>query len=341
MAHYNIQPFYGGGNPSFPLSVAPYNSRVEGQELVFGDDEIDLVPKNYQFIAFRPGFPLQASELNEMQEHFQMQLTLSIAMMHNWITSGTGKHWGSYDRNNSGGEGSESVPSDVPENGIGVGGVSPNGVLGDSNYAISGPGWKGSCPLHPYHTPYIPGDGAGQAPVTAQFSTTGGGFVQLSFWSGWWLVELTDDTEILPGGSQLKDISGMKHWVYLTSSNPNLPAFTINVVTDPIGGNIEKVVGFKLSSDYYGCEPCAEGESPPCNDDTDLADNSAGFPNSIACGASRYGISFMTVGEASPNSAGVWSDTQLGQRQRLSLVCKVNPAEGTVRYMNNILIGQR
>ena len=130
MTDYNTQPFYRGGIPSFPLQASPYYSRVEAQEIDI-EEGIDP-PKNYQFIAFRPGFALQASELNEIQEHFQMQLSLSIAMMHNWITSGVGTHWGSYDKDNSGGEGSNAVPTNVPENGIGVGGVSPSGILGDS-----------------------------------------------------------------------------------------------------------------------------------------------------------------------------------------------------------------
>ena len=343
MADYNIQPFYSRG-PSFPLSPAPYNSRVESQELDIGIEEGDIVddPKNYQFIAFRPGFPLQASELNEIQEHFQMQLTLSIAMMHNWITSGTGRHWGSYDRNNAGGEGSSSVPIDVPENGIGVGGLAPTGELGDSNYAISGPGWKGSCPLHPYHTPYIPGDGAGQAPVTAQFSSIGGGSVQLQFWSGWWLIELTDDWD--PGNAEINnpgppEISGLKHWVYLKSEDPTLPAFTTNISLDVLG-QTEIVVGFRLISRYYRCQPC-ESDDPLCNEDFELADNSAGFANSVACGASRYGIEFHSVGQASSNALGTWTDFQLGERQRLSLVCKINPSEGTVRYMNNLLISEQ
>ena len=88
MGNRNKQPFYSGGNPSFPLSPSPYFSRAEDQRVAFdGGTDFDRV-KNYQSIAFRPGFSLQASELNEIQEHFQMQLTLSIAMMNNWICSG-------------------------------------------------------------------------------------------------------------------------------------------------------------------------------------------------------------------------------------------------------------
>ena len=73
----NIEPLKVGGdgnNPSFPLTPSPFNSRVES-ELSFAGGGGANSPKNYQFVAYRPGFPLQASELNEIQEHFQMQMT--------------------------------------------------------------------------------------------------------------------------------------------------------------------------------------------------------------------------------------------------------------------------
>jgi len=45
-----------------PLSSSPYNSR-------------NLDYPKYSFVAFKPGTPLQASELNELQENVLMQLT--------------------------------------------------------------------------------------------------------------------------------------------------------------------------------------------------------------------------------------------------------------------------
>jgi hypothetical protein len=59
----------------FPLKSAPFNSRVESQ--------IDS-GKNYYAVAFKPGFPLQAAELNEIQEIFYVQQTLSHEMFANW-----------------------------------------------------------------------------------------------------------------------------------------------------------------------------------------------------------------------------------------------------------------
>lgn len=52
----------------FPLNQTPFRSRIESQ--------IDAV-KNYYAVAFKPGFPLQASELNELQEIFYVQSTLN------------------------------------------------------------------------------------------------------------------------------------------------------------------------------------------------------------------------------------------------------------------------
>lgn len=64
-------PFSSG----FPLQNYPYNSRVQSQ--------IDAA-KNYYAVAFKPGFPLQASELNEMQEIFYAQQTLTQGVLANW-----------------------------------------------------------------------------------------------------------------------------------------------------------------------------------------------------------------------------------------------------------------
>ena len=55
---------------TFPLEKSPFYSRISTQ--------IAASPaKNYYAIAFNPGYPLQASELNEVQELFFMNNTLS------------------------------------------------------------------------------------------------------------------------------------------------------------------------------------------------------------------------------------------------------------------------
>lgn len=46
--------------------------------------------KNYYMLGFRPGYALQAQELNELQELFYVQQTLSLNLISNWSTTSTG-----------------------------------------------------------------------------------------------------------------------------------------------------------------------------------------------------------------------------------------------------------
>jgi len=345
--------YYGGDETSFPLRTAPYFSRVESQEVDFIGGIEDDVPKNYQFVAFRPGFSLQASELNEMQEHFQMQLTLSISMMHNWITSGAGHLWEQWSPNSLGSEGGD--PSSTDEIGgfetsIGQGGgLNTDGTaFHDSMLQVSAPGWRGACPLHPYSSPYQ-GTRNSASPVGVQYFPNGN-FVRLTFWPGWWLTEVRHPWNGT-NNNQPDQVSGLKHWVYLNTSTDFEadPNYTEDI---PLGNlNGQKVVaGLITNSDYYGCCPEEEStETSPC--DSTLADNASGLPNSAACGATRYGVYLSRSNHVIPdtgNSAAPWgsesdydnTDTAFYQKERLCAVCKVDPVERTVRYMNNLLIAR-
>lgn len=64
----------------FPLSGSPFYSRVSTHA-----EE----GKNYSMLAFNPGFALQAAELNEIQELFFLNQSLSLRMYNNWITFNT------------------------------------------------------------------------------------------------------------------------------------------------------------------------------------------------------------------------------------------------------------
>ncbi len=82
MAERSLIPFgkgQPGGQFSFPLSSFPYYARTVNQEL-----QATGLPKNYTFTGFVPGYPLQASELNEVQERFFLNQTLTTTMMSNW-----------------------------------------------------------------------------------------------------------------------------------------------------------------------------------------------------------------------------------------------------------------
>jgi len=67
---------------TFPLEKSPFYSRISTQ--------IAASPaKNYYAIAFNPGYPLQASELNEVQELFFMNNTLSNRFSSIWQARGS------------------------------------------------------------------------------------------------------------------------------------------------------------------------------------------------------------------------------------------------------------
>tara|TARA_R110000824_G_scaffold135787_4_gene299227 strand:- start:227 stop:1291 length:1065 start_codon:yes stop_codon:yes gene_type:complete len=352
MAIRNIQPFYGGAaDGSFPLSMSPYLSRVEEQEIVFDGAINGDGPKNYQFVNFRPGFALQASELNEMQEHYQMQMTLTITMMHNWLMSGPGYVWDGYDENSSGsegGDGSDTVNSSTVRTGLGVGGYlsADGGASHNPEFAISGPGWRGSCPLYPYSNPYQGSNSGPDGKLVSWSYLNTTDTIRIVFWSGWWLTELR---AFWNGSDSPEDgLSGMKHWVYLdadTDSSPS-PTYTVDI---PVGGGDNKdiVAGLLLSSDYISCCPDDQGTPElPC--DSSLGDNANGNSNTASCGASRYTVNVIGASSATPDDPtatepkGYWGN-QPGepaeQRDNLSAVIKVNPAQRTIRYMNNMLIG--
>ena len=321
----SIEPLKSGGMPSFPLSPQPHYSRVEDEISI--DDGINSNPKNYQFVAFRPGFPLQGSELNEIQEHYQLQLTLTIAMMNNWITSGAGPMWR---------DGVANLPGDgsmngiaPPNTGLGVGG-NPT-ILHEERFAISGPGWRGSTPLHPFKSPYSGGVTDNQ--VEVEFIAAPND-LRITFNPGWWCVELPQKN---PSDGSTQYISGLKHWIYLNDSFTVSPDISIPVNSPP---DIEIPVGLALQSIYYSC--CEESDDPTSPCDPELGDNAAGFSNPVGCGASRYAVN--AIGAASvpsnlwPGDGQVWSTGAQSVYDQLSLVCKVNPFKKTVRYMNNILL---
>ena len=76
----NIFPFkITDDEPRTPLSVSPYNSRVVDHMLDSFDDA-----KNYKYVAFRPGYPLQAAELNEIQEYFYLEFSIIAFITNAW-----------------------------------------------------------------------------------------------------------------------------------------------------------------------------------------------------------------------------------------------------------------
>ena len=341
----NTQPLYSGGNPSWPLTwcdpiEGPYCSRVEGDEIEFEGALDQDRAKNYQMVAFKPGHSLQASELNEIQEHFQMQLTLSISMMHNWITSGSTPIWNGWNKDTHGSEGGKEAFGWNTSIGQG-GGWDGNNAFHDPALAITAPGWRGACPLHPYQNPYQ-GTPNSFSPVSVQFFPTNQRLV-ITFWPGWWLTEVRrwwngDDEE------QPQYVSGLKHWVYLdtTTAAEADPNFQRTIDLNQLGTDRTAIVGMVTNSDYVGC--CQEEDSTdelPC--DPTLFDNASGNPNSASAGAGRYKVWFTRANHTMSNEDGNWGDenaddSPFAEKESIAAVCKIDPVNRTVRYMNNLLI---
>ena len=63
---------------NLPLSDTPYMSRVESFEIT------PSTSKNYGMVAFKPGFALQASELNEIQDITLLNISLTSTMFQFW-----------------------------------------------------------------------------------------------------------------------------------------------------------------------------------------------------------------------------------------------------------------
>lgn len=95
--------------PTTPLSESPFLSRLP----LFTLNTSDVV-NNYPLVAFKPGFPLQAAELNEIQENFAIQQTLSNTLLTNWLTYRTSAE-----------------------------------LTGSPIDVYTGPGWNGAIPLDP------------------------------------------------------------------------------------------------------------------------------------------------------------------------------------------------
>jgi hypothetical protein len=73
-----VSPF---GN-TLPLTDAPYYSRLNDNFTPSTGEDT----KNYYLLGFNPGYALQASELNEIQELFFLNLNLTQRMNSNWLS---------------------------------------------------------------------------------------------------------------------------------------------------------------------------------------------------------------------------------------------------------------
>jgi len=73
------------------MAVAPFSDQLPLNTDTFGSRISEFIsrPVNYFITGFKPGYALQAAELNEIQEQFYLQQTLSNRCLFNWLTNTT------------------------------------------------------------------------------------------------------------------------------------------------------------------------------------------------------------------------------------------------------------
>lgn len=73
------------------MAIAPFGDQFILDTPTYGSRTSDFIsrPVNYFITGFKPGFALQASELNELQEQFYVQQTLSNRCIFNWLSDTT------------------------------------------------------------------------------------------------------------------------------------------------------------------------------------------------------------------------------------------------------------
>lgn len=72
------------------MATAPFGDQfLLANTSLYGSRISDFIsrPVNYVLTGFKPGYALQASELNELQEQFYLQQTLSNRCLFNWLSS--------------------------------------------------------------------------------------------------------------------------------------------------------------------------------------------------------------------------------------------------------------
>ena len=265
----------------FPMSGPPFLSRVTEHEI--SGELSEGGSKNYKHVMFRPGYALQAAELNEIQEQFQMQLTLTMNMYHNWLYSGRPELWG-----------------DAPEGTLAL------GDGGSGLTTIGTPGWKGTCPLFPYDSPYI--TGGSTSLVDVEVGTAAG--ISIQFRPGWFLTEVQGVEAV---GEDSPFFNGLKYWVY-NNIAVNFGSISVGVPDELT------FVGFRTA--YSTVTP---------EEDSDLYDQAGGYSsgNPASGGAARYQVRLESIGSITAGDS---------QEDTISKVLKIDPSDRTIRYMNNLLL---
>lgn len=255
----SILPFkISSTEPQTPLSVPPYNSRT-----VLHSFDANATEENYKYVAFRPGYAVQAAELNEVQEYFYKENTLMANMIN---------YWGFYVGTPYAGSGDEGT-----------------------NLRYGGPGWAGATPLAPYGPGNQPGFDV--IPPASQQSSTeipnlvsvidNGSSITIQLNQGYYLTEVKTGSDV---------DNGFKYFVYLNyegALGESLYTTTISKATSGVS-----YVGLFVTQTYVLPEGGGAGET-----DRTLQDNSAGFYNINGLGAARVSFNFSGIGVSGVNGS--------------------------------------
>ena len=254
----SILPFkISSTDPQTPLSVYPYNSRT-----VLHSFDPNTPETNYKYVAFRPGYAVQASELNDIQENFYKENTLFANMIN---------FWGPYVGSPYAGSGDETT-----------------------NIRYGGPGWEGATPLAPYGPGKQPDfdvlPAAGQPPLDEIPNlvdvTDNGTSITIQFNQGYYLTSVRTGTSV---------DNGFKYFVYLNYGDGNIGEALYTTTIAKASSGISYVGMFMTQSYVF-----PEGSGETLTDRT-LQDNSASFYNVNGQGASRVSFNFNGIGVSGVN----------------------------------------
>tara|TARA_Y100000114_G_scaffold156800_1_gene185358 strand:- start:1733 stop:2665 length:933 start_codon:yes stop_codon:yes gene_type:complete len=289
----SIAPFkINDDEPKTPLSVSPYNSRFFQQELNAFD-----VAKNYQYTAFRPGYPLQSSELDEIQERHHYNHSAFGYMVNGWSAFAGDPFSGSGDE--------------------------------DTNLRYAGPAWDGATPIMPYNQGTYIELSSGDDPVIT-LDAFPSALAQIPD-----LVQITDNGTTLTitlneglyyssvkTGSQVDN--NFKYFIYYNVLTAGTNTITLNKLEAG-----KTYVGFSMGQSYI--VPSTYSQEDQFSD-ASLNDNSSGFTNDVAAGAARVKIFFqrvVTSGDLAGGGVPVPDNT-------ISKVLYVDHTNNKIRYMNGV-----
>ena len=289
----NIFPFkISDDEPRTPLSVSPYNSRVVEHMLDSFDDA-----KNYKYVAFRPGYPLQAAELNEIQEYFYLEFSI-IAFITN--------AWNAY----SGTPAAQFEETDL------------------QSYA--GPFWDGATPIVPYdqvgYNTLLAEGTISSTTVPAQIFeipqlvdvTDQGDTIRVELKEGFYHASVTTGNDTVD--------NNFRYAIYYEAISGT------NVAEIEKRDSGKTYVGFSMTQSYISPSQFS-GETALT--DPSLNDNSSGFTNDVAAGARRVKFNFNRV-VTTDTPAGVFGGGSPVAYNQNCIVLYIDHEQKKVRYLNGL-----